>query len=139
MRNELRKRLKGLMALVLCVGMMFGNSMMVFAAGTSYEISVSGLEVRDRSTYNSVATINAGDTVIASGGTAYIFYYVNGVKQDAYNQTVTSGAAAVKIHRIDSCSQWNISLEKSDDGTNCYMNLNARSSDEEKLGGGGRS
>lgn len=71
MRNELRKRLKGLMALVLCVGMMFGNSLMVFAGNGILSVQGSSTTVVKGGILNSGTTIEAS---LTSGGIEAIYY-----------------------------------------------------------------
>lgn len=83
MRNELRKRLKGLMALVLCVGMMFGNSMMVLAANT-YDPTGSSMP----------SVLNNGDVLKAeftnSGGIKVVYHNADGAP---LGEKVSGGAA----------------------------------------------
>lgn len=64
MRNEFTKRLKGLMALVLCFGMLFGNGLTVFAADHTIQNLGTG------------SVVNEGD-MIKDGGRGTLTYSGN--------------------------------------------------------------
>lgn len=76
-RKEMKKRAKGLLALLLAFIMMFGTSLTVFAAGRTYVLNhddVSALTVNQK--------LNGGDVITGvtkSGGTLYVTVKSNGV------------------------------------------------------------
>ena len=76
-RKEMKKRVKGLLALLLAFIMMFGTSLTVFAAGRTYELypnDVSALTVNQK--------LNGGDVITGvtkSGGTLSVTVKSNGV------------------------------------------------------------
>lgn len=64
-RKEMKKRAKGLLALLLAFIMMFGTSLTVFAAGTSYSLRVVN---GTASPELQGTTVNAGDHITVSSG-----------------------------------------------------------------------
>lgn len=103
MKKEMMKRLKGLMALVLCFGMMFGSSLTVFAA-TQY-------------TYNSRTTLmelkgtvlNKDDSLMqTSGDVVVVQYWVNDTKLSVDSQNKTVWNAALSIQEYNGCTRWKV-------------------------------
>lgn len=73
-RKEMKKRAKGMLALLLAFIMMFGTSLTVFAAGTTYEL---GGNSGTASPPLDGATVNAGDTIQIIGS-GYLKVVING-------------------------------------------------------------
>lgn len=72
-RKEMKKRAKGLLALLLAFIMMFGTSLTVFAAGTTYELDCdNGTAPQLRG-----ATVNAGDRIELTGS-GFLKVVING-------------------------------------------------------------
>lgn len=87
-RKEMKKRAKGMLALLLAFIMMFGTSLTVFAAETTYYLlcgngtASPGLEG---------TTVNAGDT-IALYGSGYLEVVINGrTEYDRSPDTASDG------------------------------------------------
>lgn len=73
-RKEMKKRAKGLLALLLAFIMMFGTSLTVFAAGTTYELNCDNGTV---SPQLQGATVNVGDK-IGLTGSGFLKVVING-------------------------------------------------------------
>ena len=80
-RKEMKKRVKGLLALLLAFIMMFGTSLTVFAAGTRYELNC------DNGTASPPllrATVNKGDTIELTGS-GYLKVVIDGTTTGCNN------------------------------------------------------
>ena len=88
-RKEMKKRAKGLLALLLAFIMMFGTSLTVFAAGTTYELDC------DNGTAPQLkgATVNAGDTIKLTGS-GFLQVIIDGTNVWDKSPNATSNVAS---------------------------------------------
>lgn len=137
MKSELGKRCKGLLALVLCCGMLFGNSMLVRAA-ESYMVYASGSSLYiHNSAGQSVDVVEGGAGITVSGGTVVIRYSDAGIADCTLDTDPSTSIPDTGT--IDGSHQiWTVASLTSDAGIT-YLDLEAYSgSTVKKAGGGGR-
>lgn len=92
-RKEMKKRAKGLLALLLAFIMMFGTSLTVFAAGTTYALAgragTASPELQG-------ATVYAGDSISVSSG--YLKVVIDGTPTECNNSPDSAPWGAGNYH-----------------------------------------